>query len=364
MGIFDKLLGEFVDVIEWLDDSRDTMVWRFDRYQNEIKQGAKLTVRDSQVAVFVSEGQIADIFRPGLYSIETKNIPVLTTLRGWGYGFNSPFKAEIYFFNTRVFTNQKWGTKNPIMTRDKEFGAVRLRAFGSYTMKVDEPVKLLKEIVGSDGHFTTDHITDQLRNLIITRFSDSIAEAGIPVLDLATQYDELSLLIENKISSEFQEYGVSVNKFLIENISLPEDVEKAIDKKSQMGIVGNLNNYTQFQAATAMEAAANNEGGSAGGGMALGVGFAMANQVASASGQHSSASPPPLPQRQYFTANNGLQQGPFSLSQLQEMVLGGQFHRDTYVWCEGMSAWSTAKEIDAIKDIFAATPPPPPPTAS
>ncbi|MBF0274593.1 MAG: SPFH domain-containing protein [Nitrospinae bacterium] len=365
MGIFDKFKGEFVDIIEWLDDSRDTMAWRFDRYQNEIKQGAKLTVRETQVAIFVNEGQVADVFTPGLYTIETKNIPLLTTLKGWPYGFNSPFKAEVYFLNTRTFTDLKWGTKNPIMLRDKEFGPIRIRAFGSYTIKVDDPLILLKEIVGTDGHFTTNEISEQLKNLIITRFSDSIAESGIPVLDIASQYDELSLFIQEKIAPEFKEYGISVNKFLIENVSVPEEVEKALDKRSQMGILGNLNNFTQFQAATSMEAAANNPGGTAAGGMGLGMGFAMANQMGQAFTQNpSTGSPPPPPppsQTLYYTVENGQQQGPFSLDQLRQMAQSGTLQQETLVWCNGMSGWSPAKDVSEMQKLFSTPPPSPPP---
>ena len=171
MGLWDKLMGEFVDVIEWTDDSNDTMVYRFERHGNEIKYGAKLTVRESQVAVFVNEGQIADVLGPGLYQLETQNLPLLSTLQHWDHGFSSPFKAEVYFFNTKQFVNLKWGTRNPIMVRDPEFNAVRLRAFGTYAVRIADAKKFIQEIMGTDGHFTVDEISDQLRNLIVTRFS-------------------------------------------------------------------------------------------------------------------------------------------------------------------------------------------------
>src|ERR1043165_6593739 len=190
MGLFDKLKGEFVDIIEWTDSSNDTMVWRFPRYQNEIKMGAKLTVRESQVAVFVNEGQMADEYKPGRYKLETQNLPILTTLKGWKYGFNSPFKAEVYFVNTKNFTDQKWGTKNPIMLRDAEFGPIRLRAFGSFALKITDAAKFIKEIAGTQAHFTTEEVVEQLRNLIVTRFTDAIGESKIPALDLAANYDE------------------------------------------------------------------------------------------------------------------------------------------------------------------------------
>ncbi|MGL5891630.1 MAG: SPFH domain-containing protein, partial [Bacteroidia bacterium] len=271
MGLFDKLKGEFIDIIEWTDSSNDTIVWRFPRHQNEIKNGAKLTVRESQVAVFVNEGQIADAFMPGMYELTTQNMPILSTLKGWKYGFNSPFKAEVYFVSMRQFTNLKWGTKNPIMVRDAEFGPLRIRAFGTYAMRVKEPKVFLKEIAGTDHEFTTEEINEQLRNIVVTRFSDAVASSKIPVLDMAANYDEFSKLIHEKINPEFNEIGIDLTKMLIENISLPEEVEKVLDKRTSMGIVGNLGAYTQFQAANAMEQAAQNpNGGLAGAGVGMG----------------------------------------------------------------------------------------------
>jgi membrane protease subunit (stomatin/prohibitin family) len=258
MGLFDKIRGEFIDIIEWTDSFNDTMVWRFPRYQNEIKNGAKLTVRESQVAVFVNEGQLADVFQPGMYDLTTQNLPILSTLKGWKFGFNSPFKAEVYFVNTKQFTNQKWGTKNPIMLRDAEFGPIRIRAFGNYAMRITDAAKFLKEVAGTDHEFTTDEVTEQLRNIVVTRFTDAVASSKIPVLDMASNYDEFSKLIQDRIKEEFNEYGISITKFLVENISLPPEVEQILDKRSSMGIVGNLGAYTQFQTANAIENAANN----------------------------------------------------------------------------------------------------------
>ncbi len=237
MGLFDKLKNELIDIVEWTDDSVNTMVWRFPRYQNEIKMGARLTVRESQVAVFVNEGKIADVYSPGLYTLSTQNMPILTTIMGWKYGFNSPFKAEVYFVNTKQFLDQKWGTKNPIMLRDAEFGPIRLRAFGNYAIRINDAGKFIKEIAGTQSHFTTEEVTEQLRNLIITRFTDAIAESKIPALDLAANYDELSKFISGKINPEFNELGVEITKFLVENISLPPEVEAALDKRSSMGIL-------------------------------------------------------------------------------------------------------------------------------
>lgn len=368
MGFFDKLVGEFIDIIEWLDDTNDTMVHRFERYGNEIKNGAQLTVRESQVAVFINEGKIADVFQPGRYKLETANLPVLSTLQGWKYGFSSPFKAEVYFVNTKRFTDFKWGTKNPIMLRDADFGPVRLRAFGSYCLKVSDAPLFLKEIVGTDGDFSSDEIASQLRNIVVARFSDALGEAKIPVLDLASNYDELGNFINNKIAPEFQEYGLELSKLLVENISLPKAVEQALDKRSSMGVIGDLNKYTQFQAANAMEAAANNPGGTAAGGMGMGMGFAMANQMGQSMGaqqtqqapaQQAAPTPPPLPSSvTFFMAVNGAQTGPFDTNTLSQKATSGELKRETLVWKEGMAAWTAAGEVSELSSLFAQVPPP------
>ena len=238
MGIFDFLTGEFIDVIHWVDDTRDTMVWRFEREGHEIKYGAKLTVREGQAAVFVHEGQLADVFTPGLYMLETNNMPIMTTLQHWDHGFKSPFKSEIYYVNTTRFNDLKWGTKNPIMARDPEFGPVRLRAFGTYSVRVVDPARFLTEIVGTDGEFTMDEISFQIRNIIVQEFSRVIAGSGIPVLDMAANTGDLGKLIAAEISGTVAEYGLSIPELYIENISLPPAVEQAMDKRTSMGSVG------------------------------------------------------------------------------------------------------------------------------
>jgi membrane protease subunit (stomatin/prohibitin family) len=362
MSIWKKIKGELVDIIEWKDNTNDTMVWRFPRYNDEIKYGAQLTVRESQLAVFVNEGVIADVYQPGRHILETQNMPVLTTLKGWKYGFNSPFKAEVYFVNTKNFTDRKWGTKNPIMLRDAEFGPIRLRAFGNYAVRVADPVKFIREISGTEGHFTTDEVTDQLRNLIVTRFTDALGESKIPALDLAANYDELSRFMRDKINPEFNEYGLEVTKLLIENISLPPEVEAVLDKKSSMGILGNLNQYTQFQAANAMEAAAKNPGGEASAGIGMGMGFAMANQMGQSLSQQQNQpqqAPPPIPgAASFFVAVNGTQAGPFDINSLRQMVSGGTFSRESLVWKQGMPNWETASNVPELNNIFGAVPPP------
>lgn len=369
MGIWDTLRGELIDIIEWLDETNDTMVYRFPRHDNEIKYGAKLVVRESQVAVFINEGQLADVFTPGTYTLETKNLPVLSTLRGWKYGFDSPFKAEVYFANTRRFTDLKWGTRNPIMLRDQEFGPVRLRAYGTYSVRIEKADTFLKEIVGTDGNFTTDEVTNQLRNMIVARFSDLLGESRIPILDLAANYDELGKFITERIAPEFESYGLDLTKLLVENISLPPSVEEALDKRSSMGVVGNLHAYTQFQTANAMEAAAQNPGGMAGGGMGMGMGFAMANQMGQSmagrggGGAPASGGPPPLPGGgvQVWAALGGQQAGPFGREELAAKMRSGEISGDTLVWKQGMPNWAAARDVPEIAGLLGSAPPPLPP---
>lgn len=366
MEVWEKAKAELVDIIEWTDDSSDTMVWRFPRFENEIKYGAQLIVRQSQVAVFVNMGEIADVFTSGMHQLTTNNLPLLTTLMGWKYGFHSPFKAEVYFVNTRNFTNLKWGTKNPVTLRDSEFGPVRLRAFGTYVVKVSEPVKFIKEIVGTGGLFTTEEVSEQLKNLIVTRFSDMLAESKIPVLDLAASYNELSTFLTGKIAPEFLEYGIEVTKLLVENISLPPEVEEALDKKSSMGIIGNLDNYLKFQSATAMEAAAKNPGGEASAGVGMGIGFAMANQLGKmvTSPQeppHAAPSPPPLPLEEeckYFVGKNGKQAGPFNKDAIIGYIRKGAITKEILMWKQGLEGWKAAELFSEFASEFKATPPP------
>ncbi len=366
MGFFDKMMGEFIDVIEWTDSSNDTMVYRFERYGNEIKNGAKLIVRESQVAVFVNEGEIADIFEPGIYELNTQNLPILTTIKHWDHAFNSPFKAEVYFFNLRRFVDLKWGTKNPLMLRDKEFGPVRIRAFGTYAIKIEDPEVFLKEIVGTDGYFTVDEVSDQLRNLIVSRFATIIGQANIPVLDLAANYEQMSEFIQDKIVPEFSAYGLELTKMLIENISLPPNVEAALDKRTSMGLAGNLDDYLKYQAA---EALGNAGSGSAvaGDAMGMGMGFAMAQQMANSLGanqntnasSHSAPTPPPIPKAQtYHFAINGVSKGPMTLEQIKSAIHQGEITKETLAWREGMSGWERADSVDGLDKLFKSTPPP------
>ncbi|MGL4851167.1 MAG: SPFH domain-containing protein [Phocaeicola sp.] len=379
-----KVAGEFIDIIEWLDNTSDTLIWRFPRYNNEIKNGAQLVVRESQIAILVNEGEFADIYQPGRHVLSTANMPILSTLKGWKYGFESPFKVEVYFVSTKQFLNLKWGTKNPIMMRDPEFGPIRMRAFGTYCFRIDQdPRKFITNIAGTDGNFTTESIEEQLRNFVITKFTDHLAESKIAALDMAANLNEFSSALEDALKPDFSEYGIELTKFLIENISLPEEVEQALDKRTSMGIIGNMGQYTQFQFADSLKAGAENPGGGgspAGDAMGMGMGFAMAGQMAQqmmnpqgpsmqqaqpqqqAPSMQAGAIPPPLPQETtYFVAVNGAQTGPYTLIQLQQQALQGTFTTQSLVWTQGMATWSAASSVAELATLLGAVPPPLPP---
>lgn len=361
--VFDFLKGEFIDVISWLDDTRDTMVWRFDRRGQAIKMGAKLTVREGQAAVFIHEGQLADTFGPGLYELQTNNMPIMTTLQHWDHGFQSPFKSEVYFVSTTRFNDQKWGTKNPIMARDPEFGPVRIRAFGTYSMRVTEPGKFMTEIVGTDGEFTTDEVSMQIRNMIVQAASQVLAGSGIPVLDMAANLEDLGKIIATRIAPKVAEYGLSIPEFYVENISLPEEVEKVLDKRTSMGVAGDLNKYMQFNAAEALANPASGAGGMMGAGMAAGMGMGMAQNMGpwGAAPAHASAPPPPPSPagKQWHVAENGTTKGPFTEIDLVGMIAAGALSRASMVWSAGMEGWKTAADTELAR-LFAQVPPPPP----
>ncbi len=304
MGLFEWARNQFIEIIEWVDDSRSTLVYRFPVYRKEIKQGAQLTVREGQAAVFVNEGKIADVFGPGMHKLTTRNLPILATLKGWKYGFESPFKAEIYFVSTRLFTNLKWGTANPIMMRDKDFGVLRLRAFGTYAMRVNDAGKFLKQHVSTSGHLDADAITNHLRNLVISRFADHLGTAEIPALDLAAKYDELGFDLQKSLNEEFHDQGLGLENLTVENISLPPEVEEALDTRSKMAVIGDMGRYTQFQTANAIPTAAANEGGIAGAGMGMGVGFGMGNMMAAQMG-HMMVPNGMVPQGDQFSGQMG-----------------------------------------------------------
>lgn len=299
MGILNMIRGQLIDVIEWTDSSSKTMVHKYDMNGKEIMMGAQLTVRESQVAVFVNEGELADIFEPGRYELSTSNMPVMTALKSWKYGFNSPFKSDVYFINTKQFLDMKWGTSNPVMMRDAEFGMIRLRAFGIYSFKVSDPETFLKQVFGTSALFTVDGVEGQIKRTLVSGLSDAIAESKIPALDLAANYDELSQYALNSINPKLASLGLTLCSFVIENISLPEEVEKSMDKRTSMGVLGNLDQYAKYQAAEAMREAANNNGnGMAGMGVGMGAGAAMGQMFAQSFGgaQQPAAAPAVAPQ--------------------------------------------------------------------
>jgi membrane protease subunit (stomatin/prohibitin family) len=382
MGILDFLTGEFIDVIHWTDDTRDTMVWRFEREAHEIKYGAKLTVREGQAAVFVHEGQLADVFTPGLYMLETNNMPIMTTLQHWDHGFKSPFKSEIYFVSTTRFNDLKWGTKNPVMLRDPEFGPTRIRAFGSYSTRVSDPARFMTEIVGTDGEFTMDEISYQIRNIIVQEASRVMAGSGIPVLDMAANTGDMGKLIAAEVSKTLAEYGLQMPEMYIENISLPPAVEAALDKRTSMGLAGDLGKFTQYSAAEAMTAAAQNPngGGGMGAGLGMGMGMAMAQNMNNMMGQQQQpgpwggaqhhapapaaapAPPPPPPvEHVWHIAKDGATSGPFSKAKLGRMATSGELTRETHVWTAGQDGWKMAEDVAELAQLFTIMPPPPPP---
>lgn len=387
MGLLDNIKqqigSQFIEIIQWLDETNDSLVYRFPVYNQEIKMGAQLTVRENQVALFVNEGKAADLFTPGRYELSTQNIPILTTLRGWKYGFQSPFKAELYFFNTRLFTDLKWGTTNPVMMRDTEFGMIRLRAFGTYAMKIADPKLFFNTVVGTQGLTTTEEITGQLRSIVLSKLSDAIAESKIPALDIASKYDELSAFGRGRIGPEFGAFGLELSKFFIENVSLPEEVEAAIDQRTKLGVLGDrLGQYTQLQAADAMKVAAANPGGVAGVGVGIGAGVAMGQAMGTAFGMSAgaggagTAAPPPAPggvapppppgapaSPRWSLTVDGKTYGPYTDEALKGMLAAGQVAPTTLAWCPGASGWAPVQGYPEFGAGAGAPPPPPPPPA-
>jgi excisionase family DNA binding protein len=278
MGLMDFIRGELIEIIEWTDDSRDTLSFRFPDDDKEIKRGAQLIVRESQQVQFVYLGEFADTFGPGKHTLTTDNIPVLTTLKSWKYGFESPFKADVYFLNTRLFTGNKWGTSNPVMLRDDDFGIVRVRAFGTFDFRIVDPKLFLREVAGSDSNFRLDEFADTMRSRIVSLFSEAVAKAKIPVLDLAARYSEVGEALLPVINPAMTgKYGLEMTSFILENASVPPEVEQAIDRRSSMGAIGNLNDYVKFQMAQGLGQPGG--GGAAGTAAELAVGMAMAQQM-------------------------------------------------------------------------------------
>jgi membrane protease subunit (stomatin/prohibitin family) len=275
MGFWERVKSQFIDVIEWTEEASDTLSYRFPTYAKEIQMGGQLTVRETQSALFVNEGKMADLFTPGRYQLSTQNLPILTTLRSWAYGFNSPFKSEVYFFNMRQFTNVKWGTSNPLTVRDPEIGPVRIRAFGNFALKINAPKIFFEKVVGTREITKLEDVAGQLRANVVSGFSDLFAESKIPFLDAAANLKETSERCRASLLGEFAAFGLGLDMFVIENISVPPEVEKMLDKRAAMGLVPDMQKYAQFQAADAIKDAAQNTGGGAGAGVGLGAGIAM-----------------------------------------------------------------------------------------
>ena len=363
MALWDKLVGELVDIVEWLDDTQDTLSYRFERYQNEIKYGAKLVVREGQLAAFINEGKLADVFKPGTYELTTQNMPILATLRGWKYGFNSPFKAEVYFLSTRKFTDLKWGTPGPAMMRDKDFGMVRVTAFGIYAIRVKDAAIFIRDLVGTDNRFTLDEIQANLRGKIGLRIKEVLPELGVPVIEMEAKVSEVGNKLRERLQPDFETLGLELTEVQVQDIGLPEEVEKAIDKRGAIAAVGNLQAYTQYETASSIKDAANNPGGAAGVGVGLGAGMAMGaqmvNAMTGAASSMAAAAPPPIPGAATFHVAVGQSQtGPFDLGALQGQVASGQFNRNSLVWRNGMAQWTKAGEVPELAPLFANSPPP------
>lgn len=290
MGLMDFIRKELIEIIEFNDDSRDTLSWRFPDDDREIKRGAQLIVRESQIAQFVYLGAFGDTFGPGKHRLETQNIPILTTLASWKYGFETPFKADIYYVTTRLFTGNKWGTSNPIMLRDEDLGVVRARAFGTYDFKITDPKVFLKEVAGTDHHFRLDEFAETMRSRLVSVFSEALAQSRVPIMDVARRYSELGGSLLPLINPVMQaKYGLEVSSFIVENVSVPPEVEQALDKRTSMSAIGNLNDYVKFQMANHLTQPSS----SGAGGMAseLAIGLAMAKQISDTLGQPASSAP-------------------------------------------------------------------------
>ena len=357
MGLLDKLRAELVDIVEWVDDGRHTLVWRFPRYHNQIKNGAQLIVRPGQMAVFVREGKLADVFSPGQHTLETRNLPVLSTLAGWAKGFDSPFKAEIYFVSTRTITDLKWGTPSPVLLRDHDFGPVRVRAFGTYTLRAVGPRRLLEQLVGTDSSFEADEIGELLRAIIATAFADLVAKSEIALLDLSKNYASLSEQLRELTRTRIDdEYGLEIPQLFIVNVSVPAEVEQALDARTSMNLIGDLAAYQAYQLGQAMPvAAANPAGGLAGAGVGVGMGMAIASPMLGGAARGAAQAPPPVPGAAWWIAEGGQPQGPFTPEQLAG---SGRLRPDTLVWRAGQADWQPAAGIPALAGFLR----PPPPT--
>ena len=377
MGILDKLRAELIDIVEWVDDSQHTLVFRFPRYHNQIKNGAKLIVRPGQEAIFVHQGKVADVFGPGTYSLTSRNLPLLSTLAGWPHGFESPFKAEVYFVATRQVTDLRWGTANPVMMRDPDYGPIRIRAFGTYTLKAVDPKKLLEELVGTDSEFNSDEISELLRSIVASSFSDVVASSEMAALDMASNYATLGDRVRSTVVERVKaDFGLDLPQLWIVNISFPAEVEQALDARASMSVIGDVAKFQQYQLGVSMPVAAENPaGGLAGAGVGVGMGMAMANGMvppmaggvagAAAGGAVGAATAPPPPpvDVHWHLVENGVTVGPIGSAQMSAAIQAGQVGAATLVWSTGMASWMPAGNVPALAAAIRGATPPPPPVA-
>ncbi|MBO4527812.1 MAG: SPFH domain-containing protein [Victivallales bacterium] len=376
MGIMNFIKNQLIDIVEWPEETPGVLVHRFERAGNEIKRGAKLVVRPGQSAVFVNEGQIADKFEPGTYSLETKNLPILTTILSLPYGFNSWHKAEVYFIKRTEQLDRKWGTSQPIVMRDADFGRIRIRAFGNYSYRVGMTDNMLQRFVGAKSEFKAEELEKQIQLKAISEFSDSLGELQIPALDLVAKYNEIGERVMQNLQPVMNNMGLELMTFTVGNISLPDEVNAAIDRAGAINSIGEVQDnqmrkYQQAQAADAMRDMAQNQGtGGTMMGMMMGGNlgafagqqFQQSQQPQYQQPQQQMAPPPPPPAApMFYVAVNGQQQGPFTIQALQGMIASGGFGPNSLVWTAGMSGWQAANTVAALSGLFGAVPPPPPP---
>ncbi|HEY7896087.1 MAG TPA: SPFH domain-containing protein [Gemmatimonadaceae bacterium] len=357
MTLREFITGELIDIIEWPDQSDTTMAWRFSRPQNEIKNGAQLIVRPAQTAMLIDQGRIADVYQPGRHELTTANMPVLSKLQGWKYGFASPFKADVLFLSTRQFVDQKWGTTNPVIVRDAELGPVRLRAYGTYAMRVVDARKFVEQLSGTTAGFVIDQIADQLRDLIVAKVSGVLADGGISIYELSAKYAEVGARVQQRVAPQFDQYGLSITQFVIENVSLPSEVEATLDQQTRMSMLrGQLDSYTQLQSADAIREAARNPGGGAAAGVGIGMGAALGQRAVAAAAPPlpgapavGAYEPPPLPVVAWYYAVGGERKGPVDQAAL---AVPGILTPETLVWRHGMAGWMAAGQVPELMALF------------
>ncbi len=357
MSLRELLAGELVDIIEWSDESDDAMAWRFARPQNEIKNGAQLIVRPGQMAMLVDQGTVADVFQPGRFELTTANVPLLSSLRGWKYGFSSPFKADVIFLSTKQFVGRKWGTANPVILRDPELGPIRLRAYGTYAVRVTDARRFVQELLGASAAFVVDQVAEQLRDMVVARVSSALADSAISVYELAAKYAEVGARVQEAVADQFRQYGLSITQLVIENVSLPPEVEATLDQKSRLNVIGDLDRYARLQSADAVRDAARNPGGGAAAVVGLGVGAALGQRAAGpalatapapalappAGAASAGAEPPPLPIAAWYYVEGRERRGP-----VDEATLAQSLTPSTLVWTAGMAAWTPAAAVTEL----------------